>query len=364
MQQIVFPSPAEAEAAFARIREGAAFEAIAAERGVSPQDLELGTFAKTEMLDPAVADAAFALQEGAVSGPVQGRFGTVLVRVAEVQPEAVRAFEEVAGEVKRQIAQERARGRARHASTTRSRTMRACARPLAEIAREKSLALVQVPAVDQAGRDKAGQPVAEPARRREALAARPPSRPMSASTTRRCAPRRRLCLVRRDRDRARPRQAPSTKCARRSSANGARTRSPQRLAEKARALVERLDKGEAIEAVAGEVGAPAKTATDLARRTAKDDLTAEAVTRIFTTPVGQAGSAADGGDTPGGVQGDLPRPCRRSLTTTQEAQRTEDQLRDALGDDLIAEYIAQAQGRSRRDGQPAGAAAGALGGGG
>ena len=42
---------------------------------MSTAGLELGTFAKTEMLDPAVADAAFSLQEGGVSDPVQGRFG-------------------------------------------------------------------------------------------------------------------------------------------------------------------------------------------------------------------------------------------------------------------------------------------------
>ena len=64
IQQITFPSQAEAEAAAAKIKEGATFEAIAAERNVSPQDLELGTFTKAEMLDPAVADAAFGLAAG------------------------------------------------------------------------------------------------------------------------------------------------------------------------------------------------------------------------------------------------------------------------------------------------------------
>ena len=64
IQQITFPSQAEAEAAAAKIKEGATFEAIATERNVSPQDLELGTFTKAEMLDQAVADAAFGLAAG------------------------------------------------------------------------------------------------------------------------------------------------------------------------------------------------------------------------------------------------------------------------------------------------------------
>ena len=62
-------------------------------------------------------------------------------------------------------------------------------------------------------------------------------------------------------------------------------------------MTERLDKGEAIEAVAQEAGAPVENATDLARNTAKDDLAAEAVNRIFAVPVGKAGNAANGADT-------------------------------------------------------------------
>ena len=73
------------------------------------------------MLDPAVADAAFALEQGASSAPVAGRFGPVLVRVTQIQPEAVRPFEEVAAELRQELARQRAQGRDRDGSTTRSR---------------------------------------------------------------------------------------------------------------------------------------------------------------------------------------------------------------------------------------------------
>ena len=56
-----------------------------------------------------MADAAFALKEGEVSAPVQGRFGTALVRVSKIEPEQVRAFEDVAAELKQDIATERAK---------------------------------------------------------------------------------------------------------------------------------------------------------------------------------------------------------------------------------------------------------------
>ena len=57
--------------------------------------------------------------------------------------------------------------------------------------------------------------------------------------------------------------------------------------------------------MAQEAGAPVKNATDLARNAAKDDLTAEAVNRIFAVPVGKAGNAANGTGCPRRVQGHL-----------------------------------------------------------
>ena len=63
IQQIVFPSEAEAKAASDRIKAGESFEAIAKERGIADKDLELGTFTKGELFDEAVANAAFGLPE-------------------------------------------------------------------------------------------------------------------------------------------------------------------------------------------------------------------------------------------------------------------------------------------------------------
>src|SRR5262249_39826524 len=96
IQQIVFPKAEDARAAADRIAKGETFEAIAKERGLSDKDIDLGTVTRTSMLDRVVADAAFALKEGEVSAPVQGRFGTVLVRVTKIEPEKVPTFEEAA----------------------------------------------------------------------------------------------------------------------------------------------------------------------------------------------------------------------------------------------------------------------------
>lgn len=335
IQQITFPSPSEAEAAAKKIKDGATFESVAAERNVSPQDLELGTFTKAEMLDQAVADAAFGLQQGGVSAPITGRFGPVLLRVTQIQPEAVRPFEEVASELRQEVARERAQGQIERIHDE-IEDLRAGAKPLADIAREKGLTLVQVPAVDTNGLDKAGNPVNLPEKDAAVKAAfasdigvdnealRTGTGYVWYDVTGIEASREKNLDEVRDQVAAQWRE----------------DQVAQRLSEKARGLTERLEKGETIEAVAQDAGASVQTATDLARNAAKDDLTAEAVNRIFAVPVGKAGNAANGPDARAvfKVTSAMVPPL---VTSTQQAQNTGNQLRTGLGDDLIGQYIAQ-----------------------
>ena len=335
IQQITFSSPAEAEAAAAKLKEGTTFEALAAERNVSPGSLELGTFTKAEMLDQAVADAAFALEQGATSAPVAGRFGPVLVRVTQIQPEAVRPFEEVAAELRQGLAVQRAQGQIERIHDE-IEDLRAGAKPLADIAKEKSLTLIQVPAVDAGGLDKAGNPVNIPEKDPVVKAAfasdigvdnealRTGTGYVWYDVTGIEASREKTLDEVRDQVAARWRE----------------DQVAQRLSEKARQMTERLDKGEAIEAVAQEAGTPVVNATDLARNTAKDDLTAEAVNRIFAVPVGKAGNAANGADSRA-VFKVTAATVPPLVTTTQAAQNVENQLRTGFGDDLISQYIAQ-----------------------
>ena len=335
IQQITFSSPAEAEAAAAKLKEGTTFEALAAERNVSPGSLELGTFTKAEMLDQAVADAAFALEQGATSAPVTGRFGPVLVRVTQIQPEAVRPFEEVAAELRQGLAVQRAQGQIERIHDE-IEDLRAGAKPLADIAKEKGLTLIQVPAVDAGGLDKAGNPVNIPEKDPVVKAAfasdigvdnealRTGTGYVWYDVTGIEASREKTLDEVRDQVAARWRE----------------DQVAQRLSEKARQMTERLDKGEAIEAVAQDAGASVVNATDLARNTAKDDLTAEAVNRIFAVPVGKAGNAANGADSRA-VFKVTAATVPPLVTTTQAAQNVENQLRTGFGDDLISQYIAQ-----------------------
>ena len=147
IQQIAFPTAEEAQAARARIDAGETFEAIAAARNVAEADLTLGTFTRTQVFDPVVREAAFALAQGGVSAPAASAFGPVLLRVSVVTPENVRAFEEVAAEVRAEVATSRAASQIREMHD-KIEDQRAAARPLAEIAKEFNLPLRTVGPVD------------------------------------------------------------------------------------------------------------------------------------------------------------------------------------------------------------------------
>src|SRR5262249_37889376 len=85
IDQITFPSMEEARAAAQRIAAGASFDKIAEERKLSPKDVSLGLVSKRDILDPAIADAAFSLPVGKPSDPIAGRFVTALLRVKRVE---------------------------------------------------------------------------------------------------------------------------------------------------------------------------------------------------------------------------------------------------------------------------------------
>lgn len=169
IQQIVFPKAEDARAAADKIAKGETFEAIAKERGLADKDIDLGTVTRAAMLDRVVADAAFALKEGEVSAPVQGRFGTVLVRVTKIEPEKVPTFEEAAEQLRTDLANERVKSEI----TTiydKVEDERSLGKPLAEIADKLKLDARTVE-IDRFGRDAKNQPVANLPQQQRLIAA-------------------------------------------------------------------------------------------------------------------------------------------------------------------------------------------------
>lgn len=104
IEQLVFASEADARAALDKIRAGTSFEDEVAAAGKSMTDVLLGTFAKDRVADPAIAEAAFALDQGAVSDVVKGSFGYLLIRVPEIVPAVVKPYAEVEHDIRRDLA--------------------------------------------------------------------------------------------------------------------------------------------------------------------------------------------------------------------------------------------------------------------
>jgi peptidyl-prolyl cis-trans isomerase D len=155
--QMVFPSAEEASAARNRLTAGLSFEDLAKERGLNPSDLDLGLVTKAGILDPAIADAAFALPSGEVSQPVQGRFGVALVKTGKIEAAVEPSYESEAAGLKKEIATERAR---KSVADLRDKMEdeRGGGANVIEAAQKLGLSAVTIDAVDRSGRLPNGQP--------------------------------------------------------------------------------------------------------------------------------------------------------------------------------------------------------------
>lgn len=341
VQQIIFPTKEQAEAAAVKIKAGTSFDDIAKEQNVDDATLNLGTLARGDMLDEATADAAFALPEGGVSEPVAGRFGTALVRVAKIEAGSLKPFAEVADEVKLELARERARGEVQTVHDA-IEDLRAGAKSLADIAKDKGLALVQVPAVERGGRDKEGRPVVDVMGVPALLTAVFRSDVGSDNEAVTTADGGYVWYDVTGIDAARDR--PLADIREQVSAEWRKAEVARILADKARVLVERIDKGEPVSALADEVGQKWETVSDVARAQAREGLPAPVATRLFATPVGRGGSIAPN-DESRVIFKITAAAVPPFMTTTQEAAGAEGQLRTLVTDDLLAQYLADVEKR-------------------
>jgi peptidyl-prolyl cis-trans isomerase D len=160
LRQIVFQKPKDAAAARERIGKGLSFAELAKERGLKDSDIDLGIVAKSAVIDPAVADAAFALKSGQVSEPVKGQFGTVLVAVGKIEPGTAQTFESVAAQIKRELAESKAKADIGNLRD-KLEDERAAGSTLAEAAKKLGLDARVIEAVDRSGRSTDGKPVAD-----------------------------------------------------------------------------------------------------------------------------------------------------------------------------------------------------------
>ena len=158
VRQMLFPNEAAAKAARAKIATGATFDQIVKERGLKPSDTDIGMVAKSGIIDPAVANAAFSLKSGEVSQPIKGNFGFVLVTVGKIEPGEQKPFQEVEPQIKKQLAERQAQSKI-GSLRDKIEDEKASGATLAEAAKKLGLKIRVIDAVDRSGRNPQGNPV-------------------------------------------------------------------------------------------------------------------------------------------------------------------------------------------------------------
>ncbi len=104
IDQLVFANMDAAKAAKAKLATGSTFEDLVTAEKKTLADVSLGNLKKSDVPDPKIAEAAFALASGAVSDVVEGPFGPVLLRVSAITPEVIQPFDAVKEEIRKALA--------------------------------------------------------------------------------------------------------------------------------------------------------------------------------------------------------------------------------------------------------------------
>lgn len=337
IQQIVFPNEAEAQAASAKIKGGATFDSVAADRKLTAKDIELGALTRAQVSDPAIAEAAFALKSGEVSAPITNKFGVALVRVSKVTPAVVRPFADVAGEIKSEIARERAK-KSVQTLHDKIEDQRASGKSLAEAAKAVGLEARTVEAMDDRGLDRNGLPVPDlvaPADVVRAVFASDIGVDNETISTKdngyvwfevqKVEPARQLAF-----DEVKDRVAAAMRA----------DTTDRRLADKAAEIVKKLKDGAQLAKIAADEKLELKHDSNV-RRTGADGFEPQAIVAVFNQPDKGAGAAP----APGGrmVFQILDTATPEFNADTDANREMAKQLKAVLADDILTQYVARLQ---------------------
>jgi peptidyl-prolyl cis-trans isomerase D len=336
VEQIVFPTLADAQTAADRIKNGAHFSEIASERGLKNQDIDLGTIPKSRIVEPAVADAAFTLQEGEVSAPTQTRFGAALVTVLQIVPETTQPLADATQQLRSDIALERAKSQVRNLHD-KIEDDRAGGSTIEEAAAKLKLP-VSTYEVDRSGRDRDGKSLlniphgADVVKAAFASDVGVDNDPIDADggyiwyDVAAIAP-------------ARERTLDEVKAEVEHRWHDDEVAS--RLKTKAADLVGKLNSGEQLAALASADGIKVQTAKNIKRGTANGDISARMTDAVFQTAKDAYGSAVGDDPTQWVVFRVLEVNTPPLDANSRDYERMTQTVQGELSNDLIGQYIAR-----------------------
>ncbi|MFW6077550.1 MAG: peptidyl-prolyl cis-trans isomerase, partial [Hyphomicrobiales bacterium] len=338
VQMITFANSEEAAAARERIDQGEQFLDIAEEMGLSEDAATLGELTRSELPDPTFAEAAFALDAGEVSQPVEGRLSTALLRVTEVVPADQQPLSEVRDELLRQLQTERGREEALDIYAE-VEDGRAAGQTFEEIAANLDLELRTVE-VDRSGVDPQGRTTDLPASDEVlrtafdldvGLEADPVSTPDDGF----------VWLDVRDIEPATVRSFDEARDEVHSAWREQQT--SQAVLDRARELMEQAESGEPLEDLARQVGASVQSVTDVGRGSESEALGRSAVEALFAAPENGYAVALGSEGTSAKVMRSSPVMGQPFDSNSQEATQIAGSVESGLNEDLRAQYISALQ---------------------
>ena len=293
VSQIIFDNQDDANAAAEAIAQGKSFDEVASERDLSPSDTRIGLVAKTDIIDPKVAETAFSMASGTTSDPIQGGFGWVIVRVDEVQLEETTPFADVAADIKQEIALELAKKRLIQ-TFDEVEDARAAGETFEEISAKLKLPLHKIEAVDRSGNDMDGRAVADLPAANDFLAGVFESDVAIENDAVRSAEGGYVWYevtdITPDRDRALDEVRDAVVTA------WKQARIAERLTAEGDDIRSKVEGGEGLDTIADEMGLTVKTALNFTRNAqAPADLTSAAVEAAFNGPEGHV-AVTDGSE--------------------------------------------------------------------
>lgn len=335
--QIPVADAAAAEKIVAALKAGDSVETVATLAGRTVADIDLGSVTRDKVVDPAIAEAAFAAASGSVF-TVDGRFGLRVIRVGAITPEKRTPFESVIDLVKREVATDRAR------ATVRKRLDdieddRAGGETLTEIASRLGMPLITIASVDRSGKAPDGSAVTVPGGDALLTAVFQSAEDAESAPATLADGTYAFFDVT---DITPPADRPLADVRDAVVAAWKAEKTQSELGRLAGEAVKRIQGGEAFEAVAGSFAAPVETITGLRRGTPNPTLPDDAVETAFSGPAGTVADAeGEGGQRIILQVTDITDPA--FFAETDDAKRIHDVLSQGFGNTLTMAFLSDLQ---------------------
>ncbi|MCP4073559.1 MAG: peptidylprolyl isomerase [Hyphomicrobiales bacterium] len=160
IQQLALDDDAQGKEILKRLADGELFVNILQELGKTEEEVNIGEYAKKDLPDANVGEAAFALKLNEMSDVVEGVFGPVLLRVTQISDKSVKPLSEVEDELRKRLALAKA-SEELFEIHDKLEDERAAGDNLSEAAAKAQLTPRTLEKIDAGGRDEKGNAVTD-----------------------------------------------------------------------------------------------------------------------------------------------------------------------------------------------------------